>query len=57
MKSHLVLLSVCLYLLSLGGVVRESGAAFPGCMKCHGEEEAMKIMVKPVIQSSAEGEG
>lgn len=57
MKSHLVLLAVCLCLVVLGGVVRESVAALPGCMKCHGEEEAMKAMVKPVIRGSAEGEG
>jgi hypothetical protein len=26
-------------------------------MKCHGDEAAMKAMVKPVIPVSAEGEG
>jgi hypothetical protein len=57
MKVRLVSLSVCLGLLALGGVVREARAAPIGCMKCHGDEAAMKAMVKPVIPVSAEGEG
>ena len=57
MKPHLVLLSFYLCLLALGGVVRESEATLPGCMKCHGDEAAMKTMVKPVIRTSTEGEG
>ena len=57
MRVRLVLLSVCLGLLSLVGAVRESCAAPTGCMKCHGDETAMKAMVKPVIQVSSEGEG
>ena len=57
MKARLVSLSVCLGLLVLGGVVRESRAAPIGCMKCHGDEVVMKAMVKPVIPVSAEGEG
>ena len=57
MRVRLVSLSVCLGLLALGGVVRESRAAPIGCMKCHGDVAAMKAMVKPVIPVSAEGEG
>ena len=57
MKAHPGSLSVCLFLIALGGAVRESGAALPGCMTCHGDEAAMKAMVKPVIQVSEEGEG
>jgi hypothetical protein len=57
MRARLVLLSVCLGLLALGGAVRESRAAAIGCMKCHGDDAAMKAMVKPVIQVSSEGEG
>jgi hypothetical protein len=57
MKARLISLSVCLGLLALGGVIRESRAAPIGCMKCHGDEAAMKSMVKPVIPVSSEGEG
>lgn len=57
MKFRLVLLSGCLGLLVLAGAVRESGATLAGCMKCHGDEAAMKSMVKPVIKASEEGEG
>ncbi len=57
MKTRAVALSVCLGFLALAGAVRESGAAVAGCMKCHGDEAAMKAMVKPVIPVSAEGEG
>ena len=57
MKARLVSLSVCLGLLALGGAVRESRAAPIGCMKCHGDDAAMKAMVKPVIPVSGEGEG
>ena len=57
MRARLVSLSVCLGLFALGGAVRDSGGAPIGCMKCHGNEAAMKAMVKPVIPVSAEGEG
>ena len=57
MRVRLVSLFVCLGLLAFGGAVRESRAAPIGCMKCHGDEAAMKAMVKPVIPVSGEGEG
>lgn len=57
MNVRLVSLSVCLGLLVLGGVVREVRAAPVGCIKCHGDDAAMKAMVKPVVPVSAEGEG
>jgi hypothetical protein len=57
MGVRLVSLFVCLGLLAFGGAVRESRAAPIGCMKCHGDEAAMKAMVKPVIPVSGEGEG
>jgi hypothetical protein len=57
MGVRLVSLFVCLGLLAFGGAVRESRADPIGCMKCHGDESAMKAMVKPVIPVSAEGEG
>jgi len=57
MIARLASLSVCLGLLALGVAVRESSAVPTGCMKCHGDEAAMKAMVKPVIQVSSEGEG
>ena len=57
MRVRLVSLSVCLGLILLGGLAREVRAAPIGCMKCHGDEAAMKAMVKPVIPVSAEGEG
>ena len=57
MRVRLVSLSVCLGLLLLGGMAREVRAAPVGCIKCHGDEAAMKAMVKPVIPVSAEGEG
>jgi hypothetical protein len=57
MRVRLVSLSVCLGLLVLGGVAREVRSAPIGCMKCHGDEAAMKAMVKPVIPVSGEGEG
>ena len=57
MNVRLVSLSVCLGLLLLVGVAREVRAAPIGCIKCHGDDAAMKAMVKPVIPVSAEGEG
>ena len=57
MRVRLVSLSVCLGLILLGGMAREVRAAPVGCMKCHGDEAAMKAMVKPVIPVSGEGEG
>ncbi len=58
MKAHLVSFFVCLCLLAFGGAARNAYAAAPvGCMKCHGDEAAMKAMVKPVIRTSSEGEG
>jgi hypothetical protein len=57
MKVRLVSLFVCLGLLAFGGAVQEARAAPIGCMKCHGDEAAMKAMVKPVIPVSGEGEG
>jgi hypothetical protein len=57
MKARLVSVSACLGLLALGGAVPESRSAPIGCMKCHGDDAAMKAMVKPVMPVSSEGEG
>jgi len=52
LKIRWLLLSVCLCV-----PVSAAARTVPGCMACHGDDAAMKALVKPVIPVSSEGEG
>jgi hypothetical protein len=56
MKKGVAALPVCL-VLAVCFAPQVSLAVPIGCLKCHGDDAAMKALVKPVLPTSAEGEG